>query len=144
MSVDTRFTARLDDDGWSSLLLYLLANDESVRVRSMVANSLAHAFIRERADVKASLVEALSDASPQVRMFACSSLKFCKDRSCSRAVAGLLDDVDREVQITAVSTLGWIGSPKHVHGILRVFESRAHRPGDESAFADSLSRLGDA
>ncbi|MBN2295809.1 MAG: HEAT repeat domain-containing protein [Pirellulales bacterium] len=138
-----QITARLDDDGWSSLKLFLLANDKSANVRSMVASRMGGVFVRERADIKAGLVEALSDTSSQVRMFACQSLKFCKDRSCPPVVASLLDDTDCEVRVIAVRTLGWIGSPKHVRDILRVYESREHQPGDEWVFADALSRLGE-
>ena len=120
---------------------YLAEHDpvENHRVRALSGLSVGCGYPRGRPI----LLKALKDASRRVRLFACQTLMFTKDKTAAVAVAPLLTDVDREVRLTAVRTLGWLGGAEHVEPILDLYAREKPGMDDQWYFADALGRLGE-
>ncbi len=77
------------------------------------------------------------------RVYCLQSLWRAKDKArVADVVAEYLHDPDREVRITAVRALGFLGGRKHVPAILETYKREATKPYD-TWFAESLSQLGE-
>ena len=131
----------ISQDDWVVVRCYLAQRDPVLnhRVRGVSALGAEWAYGRG----KPLLLAALKDQSASMRLFACQTLMFTKDKSVAGEVAKLLGDKDPGVRRTAVRTLGWLGGEKHVQPILELYKSDKPRVDDCWVYADALARLGE-
>jgi hypothetical protein len=91
---------------------FTLRNDPDENVRLFAANCLGYSENWKRAGARAGvvLVQATSDRSARVRMFACQALGQRTEKEQAAAIAKLLRDDNADVRDMAATTLGRLGT----------------------------------
>lgn len=121
-------------------LILLLERDPVENFRSRAASGIDP---NGSAAVRDALVQALRDASPDVRLSACQTLMSCRDHSVAKAVLPLLGDESPRVRPVAARTLGWLDAKDALPAIRAAYAKIDPRSVDAVDFCEAFSRLGD-
>ena len=131
----------ISPEDWTTIRMYLARKDPIENHRSRAVSNLGgkDAYPRSRG----LLLESLRDNSPRIRLFACQSLMFTRDKTTAGNVAALLDDPDAEVRRVAVRALGWLGGKEHIPAVVAAYRREPEEGRCAWPYADALARLGE-
>ncbi len=116
------------DDPRALDLLLRAAQHESARTRTSAVRALGHAT--DDAHVRTRLREALRDADPWVRYYACQALGRLRDDSAIEEIAALLADASGQVRVAAVEALAHLRGARAfdvLSGVLGSADADLHR-----------------
>ncbi len=128
-------------DDWITIHCFLARKEpiENHRVRALPLKIDGSQRLKEL------LLESLTDASSRMRLFACVRLMLSEDKDPAvvSAVAKLLDDDMRDVQMMAVRALERLGDKSHLKPILALCRGGDVPEEEADTFALTLARLGE-
>ncbi|KPK98344.1 MAG: hypothetical protein AMK75_07065 [Planctomycetes bacterium SM23_65] len=133
-------------DDWVTVSLYLARNDPVENHRVRATSHLGRNFGYPRC--KPFLLEMLTDRSPRMRLHACQSLMFTGDKTVAGEIEKLLADEDREVVMTAVRGLGYVGDARHLRPVMAWYRSFSGAqppppPAEAAVIGETLAKLGE-
>ena len=129
--------------GAEETLIALLRHSDD-RVRRSATNALLR--FGTPAAIKG-IYDAVSDASPEVRMQATAAIATRKDRRTSTTlIRAIEDEQDEDVQVAMITALGKVATPDAVQKLIKMAESdgRLFRKKTRSFRAAAVLALGDA